>query len=101
HANALFLASFPTRRSSDLFVLCAETQLPLLDEEAERCDVTNRRLLPGLLVRCEVTGKKVLPSLLEKSAATGKVALKKLFVSSSIDRKSTRLNSSHRTTSYA
>jgi superfamily II DNA or RNA helicase len=68
----------------DEFVLCAETQQPLLAEEAERCDVTNKLVLPRLLGRCEVTGKKVLPSLLEKSAVTGKVALKQLFVSSSI-----------------
>jgi hypothetical protein len=68
----------------DEFVLCAETQQPLLAEEGEKCDVTNRLVLPGLLVRCEVTGKNVLPYLLEKSAATGKMALKQLFVSSSI-----------------
>jgi hypothetical protein len=68
----------------DEFVLCAETQRPLLAEEAERCDMTNKLVVPGLLERCEVTGKKVLPLLLEKSAATGKVALKQLFVSSSI-----------------
>jgi hypothetical protein len=68
----------------DEFVLCAETLQPLLAEEAERCDVTHRLVVPGLLVRCEVSGNKVLPSLLEKSAATGKVALKQLFVSSII-----------------
>ena len=68
----------------DEFVSCAETQQSLLAEEAERCDVTNKLVVPGLLTRCEVTGKKVLPSLLEKSASTGKVALKRLFVSSNI-----------------
>jgi hypothetical protein len=68
----------------DEFVLCAETQQPLLPEEAEKCAVTNKIVVPGLLGRCEVTGKKVLPSLLEKSAATGKVALNSFFVSSSI-----------------
>jgi hypothetical protein len=68
----------------DEFVLCAETQQTLLAEEAERCDVTNKLVVPGLLLRCEVTGKKALPCHLEKSAATGKVALKQFFVSSSI-----------------
>ncbi len=68
----------------DEFVFCPETRQPLLAEEAEKCDVTNKLVVPGLLRLCEVTGKKVLPSLLEKSGATGKVALKQLFVSSSI-----------------
>src|SRR5450755_1811548 len=78
--------SIVSRRTGyiDEFVLCAETQQPLLLEEAEKCDVTNRLVVPGLLVRCEVTGQKVLPSLLEKSAAPGKMALKGFFVSSSI-----------------
>jgi hypothetical protein len=66
------------------FVLCPETQQSLLAEEAERCEVTNKLVVPGLLMLCEVTGKRVLPALLEKSAATGKVALKNFFVSSSI-----------------
>jgi hypothetical protein len=69
---------------ADEFVLCAETQQPLLAEEGETCAVTNKLVLPGLLGQCEITGKKVLPSLLEKSAATGRVALKQLFISSSI-----------------
>jgi hypothetical protein len=78
--------SIVTRKTGyvDEFILCAETRLPLLAEEAERCAVTNKVVVPGLLVRCEATGKKVLPVLLEKSDATGKVALKQLFVSSSI-----------------
>jgi hypothetical protein len=68
----------------DEFVLCAETQQPLLADEGERCAVTNKLVLPGLLRQCEVTGKRVLPSLLEKSAATGRLALKQFFVPSSI-----------------
>jgi hypothetical protein len=66
------------------FVSCAETQQPLLAEEAERCDVTGKLVVPGRLMQCQITGKRVLPSLLEKSAASAKVALKELFVSSSI-----------------
>jgi superfamily II DNA or RNA helicase len=66
------------------FVFCAETNQPLFREEAERCEVTGKTVIPGFLERCEVTGKKVLPSELDKSAVTGKKALKKLFVTSSI-----------------
>jgi hypothetical protein len=68
----------------DEFVVCAETQQPLLPDEAEKCEVSNKLVVPELLLRCAVTGKKVLPSLLEKSAVTGKMALKNFFVSSSI-----------------
>ena len=66
------------------FLLCAETNLPLLAEEGERCATTNRLVLPGLLLQCDVTHQRVLPSQLEKSAATGRIALKSFFVSSSI-----------------
>ncbi len=66
------------------FVVCPETTQPLLLEEAEKCDITNKLVVPELLVRCQVTGKRVLPYLVEKSAATGKMALKSFFVSSSI-----------------
>ena len=66
------------------FIECAETNQPLLPQEAERCEVTGKMVVPGLLVTCEVTGKRVLPAELEKSALSGKKALHKLFVSSSI-----------------
>lgn len=66
------------------FIFCAETNQPLLFEEAERCEVTEKIVKPGILQMCEITGKKVMPSELEKSAVTGKIALKKLFVSSSL-----------------
>ena len=68
----------------DEFILCSETHLPLLVDEAERCNVSNKLVLPGLLVRCEVTGEKVLPSFVDHSAATGKTALKLFFVASSV-----------------
>ncbi len=55
-----------------------------MPEETERCEVTGKTVIPGLLAGCEVTGKRVLASELEKSAVTGKKALKGLFVSSSI-----------------
>ena len=68
----------------DEFIRCTETRQPLLLEEAEKCKVSNRLVVPGLLVACEVTGDKVLPQFLEKSAASGKRALQLFFVSSSI-----------------
>ncbi len=66
------------------FIFCAETNQPLLPEEAETCEITGKIVKPGILVVCDVTGKRVIPSELEKSAVSGKVALKKLFVSSSL-----------------
>jgi hypothetical protein len=66
------------------FALCSETKHPLLPEEGEKCEVTGKLVVPGLLARCEVSGKRVLPSELEKSAVTGRRALKQFFVSSSI-----------------
>lgn len=66
------------------FIFCAETKQPLLREEAEKCEVTGKIVMPGLLEQCEVTGKKVLPSELERSAVSGKKALKQFFVSSSL-----------------
>jgi superfamily II DNA or RNA helicase len=66
------------------FIFCAETHQPLLLTEAEKCEVTGKLVMPGILQKCELTGKNVLPSELEKCAATGKKALKKFFVSSSL-----------------
>ena len=68
----------------DGFIRCTETRQPLLLEEAEKCKVSNRLVVPGLLVACEVTGDKVLPQFLETSAASEKRALRLFFVSSSI-----------------
>ncbi len=56
----------------------------MLPEEAERCEITGKVVMPGLLERCEISGKKVLPSELERSAASGTKALKRYFVSSSV-----------------
>jgi len=66
------------------FIVCPETGHSLLAEEGERCDVTGRLVVPGLLCPCDVTNKRVLPSELEKSSISGKRALKELFVSSSL-----------------
>ena len=33
-------------------------ELEAAGTEAEKCDVTSRLVVPGLLVQCEVTGKK-------------------------------------------
>jgi hypothetical protein len=66
------------------FILCAETGQPLLLEEAEKCKVSNRLVVPGVLVQCEVTGDRVLPEFVERSAASGKRAMRQFFVSSSI-----------------
>ena len=40
----------------------------MLSEEAERCEMTGKVVIPGLLERCEISGRKVLPSELEHSA---------------------------------
>ena len=68
----------------DEFILCSETHQPLLVEEAERCSLSNKLVIPGLLKQCEVTGDKVLAHFVEQSAATGKTALTRFFVASSI-----------------
>lgn len=66
------------------FAVCSETSHPLLTEEGEKCEVTGKLVVPGILERCEVSGKRVLPRELEKSAVTGKKVLKQFHVSSSI-----------------
>jgi superfamily II DNA or RNA helicase len=68
----------------DEFAVCSETNHPLLPEEGEKCEVTGKLVVPGILERCEVSGKRVLPRELEKSVVSGKKALKQFFVSSSI-----------------
>jgi len=68
----------------DEFTVCTQTNHPLLPEEGEKCGVTGKLVVPGILERCEVSGKRVLPGELEKSAMTAKRALKQFFVSSSI-----------------
>jgi hypothetical protein len=69
---------------TDEFAVCSETINALLPEEGEKCEVTGKLVVPGILERCEISSKRVLPRELEKSAATGKKALKQFFVSSSI-----------------
>ncbi len=66
------------------FILCSETGQPLLAEEADKCSVSSKLVVPGLLVSCGVTGQKVQPTFVERSAASGKAAQKIFFVSSSI-----------------
>lgn len=68
----------------DEFIRCMETRQPLLLEEAEKCKISNKLVVPGVLVRCEVSGDRVLPEFLEKSAASGRRALQMFFVASSI-----------------
>src|ERR1700722_15297899 len=55
-----------------------------VSEGGEKCELTGKLVVPGILERCEMSGKRVLPCELEKSVATGKRALKQFFVSSSI-----------------
>lgn len=66
------------------FIYCFKTNQPLIQAEAELCEVTWKYVMPGILETCEVSGKKVLPSELEKCAISGKNALKKYIISSSI-----------------
>lgn len=66
------------------FILCAESNQPLLLSESEKCDISGKIVIPGLLEVCAISGKKVLPIELEKSSISGKKALKKFFVASTI-----------------
>jgi hypothetical protein len=67
----------------DEFITCYETQQPMALSEAEQCELTGKRVRPGILQLCEVTGRRVLPSELERCTVTGKRALRRLLVSSS------------------
>jgi hypothetical protein len=66
------------------FIFCHETRQPITLSEAEACEVSGKRVRPGVLACCEVTGKRVLPSELERCTTTGKRALTSLFVKSSL-----------------
>ena len=66
------------------FIFCAETNQPLVLSESEKCDVTGKIVIPGLLQRCDISGKKVLPSELYRSSFSDKKALKEFFVESNI-----------------
>ena len=66
------------------FISCAETNHALAASEAERCSITHKDVVPGILETCEVTGKRVLPSELIKCAATGKKAIRSVCVNSSV-----------------
>jgi hypothetical protein len=54
------------------FILCHETRQPITRSEAEQCEVTGKRVRPGILEPREITAKHVLPSELERCMATGK-----------------------------
>ncbi|TNF69409.1 MAG: DEAD/DEAH box helicase [Gammaproteobacteria bacterium] len=69
------------------FIYCHETKQPLLELEADRCELSGYLVKPGILQQCEITGKLVVPLELETSCISGKLALKSLFVSSSISGK--------------
>jgi hypothetical protein len=66
------------------FILCHETRLPILAEEAERCEQTAKLVRPGVLERCAISQKLVLPSQLERCGATGKKVIGRFLVTSSV-----------------
>lgn len=66
------------------FIFCAETNQPLISSESEKCDITGKIVIPGLLQCCDISGKKVLPSELYRSSFSNKKGLKEFFVESSI-----------------
>jgi superfamily II DNA or RNA helicase len=68
----------------DEFISCFETRQLISTTEAESCDVTQKKVRPGILATCDVTGKRVLPSALAICSVTKKRALKTLLVSSSV-----------------
>jgi hypothetical protein len=68
----------------DEFISCFETRQPITGTEAETCEVTQKKVRPGILATCDVTGKRVLPSALAICSVTKKRALESLLVSSSV-----------------
>jgi hypothetical protein len=72
------------RGHSDEFITCSQTGQPLTFAESERCELTFKQVLPGILETCAVTGKRVLPTELERCDVTGKRAIRSLFVTSSL-----------------
>jgi superfamily II DNA or RNA helicase len=66
------------------FLFCHETRQPLMPQEAETCEVTEKFVRPGVLEKCATTGKAVLPSELERCAVSERRVLKKLLVTSSV-----------------
>jgi hypothetical protein len=68
----------------DEFIYCFETRQLIASTEAESCEVTQKKVRPGVLATCDVTGKRVLPSALATCSVTKKRALKTLLVSSSV-----------------
>ncbi len=69
---------------SSEFIICAETRQPLLATEAERCSVTGKVVVPGVLQICAESGKAALASELEASMVSGRRVLRSLLVTSSI-----------------
>jgi len=56
----------------------------LLIEESEKCDVTGKIVVPGVLMRCEASSKRVPALLAGEICCNGKRALGEFFVSSSV-----------------
>ena len=68
----------------DEFIACFETRQTMALVEAERCEVTQKHVGPGILIACDVSGMRVLPSALGLCVATHKRAIKGLLVVSSV-----------------
>src|SRR5207249_10160762 len=92
HLYLLVLHSFPTRRSSDLFILMISSSLGL----AQRSDLVSSSSIGGQIVRYGGLKESALV-LLDHSGSTKD---QRTFTDLR-DRKSTRLNSSHVSISYA
>src|SRR5207248_8376215 len=91
-ADHRHLHSFPTRRSSDLLIELAENTIALLDRD-EKLRVVGAE---GLERRF-----RVLLELIEQPLGGFHMKRDRALAGGGQDRKSTRLNSSHRTISYA
>src|SRR5207249_7366231 len=97
----LVLASFPTRRSSDLDMVAQGLQRdPFLEEEILRLvDLAHAALAEGphdlVSLADEIAG-----TVRDRTAATRARAAPRRRPTAALDRKSTRLNSSHVSISY-
>src|SRR5207248_9888784 len=93
HCHTLHLPSFPTRRSSDL-IYYRETAAPLLGQLDFLLANVHPLFQPWFRDADDGTSAQFVANVVDKLAAIhcGPIL---------VDRKSTRLNSSHRTISYA
>src|SRR5690606_40651387 len=91
------LYSFPTRRSSDLLSILGTVGTVVFAGWAAIISATIMSFFAGILLILLVA----LPPLLVRPEETGRLSAGTFLVGYTLDRKSTRLNSSHVKNSYA